>query len=233
MSGFDYYYARNAGIRVSCDCSLNEVADTAGTLKKADPTPKEKANGWVEWTEADSRKLGIDHTQLREAWEELKARDLVCRADFIAPGCSYTMEGSWFKDQRERIEAILQKREPNLKYWNFSPPASENLKRMGIRVTSPFPLFMEWYPTNDPKPEYIRQPSATNISLLKGKDTILEVSVENVSFVDISDSPSEDDEWRNVEILVAHKNGKVSFYIISNGRIVHQQVQTPVAQIHR
>lgn len=224
MSDFEYYYAQGIpGIRAMCDCSSNTMLDTGEALKAADPTPLAESTGWIKWTNADSHRIGIDHATLEAAWKTLKARDLICDRNNIAPGCSFTGQGNWFMDQRERIEALVQKRAPQLHRWNLYSPAAELLRKMGITVTSPYSL-MGRNRTQDPQPQYNFDPGSQSIRFMKVRQELLRIDLNQATFVDITTAAGINSvgEYNKIGILVTHTNNNVSYYVIENGSIIQR-----------
>lgn len=216
MADFEYYYAKGNDIRAMCDCASNTVGDTAATLKAVDPTPKAEPNGWTKWTSDDSRRIGIDHATLEAAWKTLKERSLICNQNNIAPGCTFTGYNNWFMDQRDRVEAIVQKREPKLLRWNLTTTAADNLKQWGITVTSPWPLTGR-NQRQEPLPTYDFQPTVQAVRLMKNSEQLLNIPLATAAFVDIANRYNGE-----IEILVTHTNDLVSLYRIQNGVITQR-----------
>jgi len=232
MAGFDYLKQGGPLGRARCHCPINDLADVNQKLKSIDPTKKPGKNGYISWTKQDSNTTGIDHQRLYEAYVALSRHELICSAKRL-PGCNYTFATSWSSDQKERILAILEKRTPKPDHWNFSPKASENLKKMGIKVRSPYSLDPKNYATNEPKPVYRKDPSAKAITLTRKGKTIIQIPLANTTFVNITHGEDKDTgDWTNVEILIHYDNGRITYGRIKDGKIIDKQIDIDPALYH-
>lgn len=226
MSGYVYLTAGLEGMRATCGehCAFNEFVSLGEYLKSRDPTPRARRDEYT-WTEADSKRLGVNHENLAAAWRRLKNRFENCQSDALTPGCAALIRPTWFTDQKERVMAILEKRTPHLKRGSYDSNAIRYLQEMGITITSPFLLAAEERPNADSFFEI--KPGSQNIHFAdRTGNILLTIPLDKTDFVEIDTALSDEEswEWSNVGILVYHTNGRQSYYVINSGRIISQQV---------
>lgn len=230
-NSFSYLSEGMEGARARCGthCAFNEKVSLGEYLKSKDPTP-DVQNGHYTWTKADSKKAKVNHEKLTQAWKQMQQREKVCRVDTTTPGCTALLRPTWFTDQKERIIAMLEKRLPKLNRASYDSNSVERLQKMGIKITSPIPLVTEEKPNAGSLIEI--KPGSKDICFTnrKGK-RILTIPVAGTDFVEIdSERDKATDEWTNVGILVSHRDGKQSYYVISSGRLIHQEREVLIVE---